>query len=241
MGELWATDELPKHAASCTSFESGNFPFHTHKVPTKIGVVLSLHAYQRLCHVVEFLGKDLEELANELESESHLQHGKDEALEAHHAQIRARREDTAAVCSVWSMDGVFVIYMYHTYISVYSHIYCFCNSYFCNITEPLHVSFSNSFGIFVNSFMTFFYFRDICFHNMDPCCFDRHLFRILKNVPISLLRISFIYTHTHIYIYIYSISQEICPRFLLCCALLWLYIDWFSHTHQAYFTGTVAI
>ena len=39
----------------------------------------------------------------------------------------------------------------------------------------------------------------------------------------------------------YSISQEICTRFLLCCALLWLYIDWFSHIQQAYFTGTVAI
>ena len=39
----------------------------------------------------------------------------------------------------------------------------------------------------------------------------------------------------------YSISQEICTRFLLCCALLWLYIDWFSRIHQAYFTGTVAI
>ena len=38
----------------------------------------------------------------------------------------------------------------------------------------------------------------------------------------------------------YSTSQEICTRFLLCCALLWLYIDWFSHIHQAYFTGTVA-
>ena len=43
------------------------------------------------------------------------------------------------------------------------------------------------------------------------------------------------------YIKEYSISQEICTRFLLCCALLWLYIDWFSHIHQAYFTGTVAI
>ena len=41
--------------------------------------------------------------------------------------------------------------------------------------------------------------------------------------------------------YTYSITQEICTRFLLCCALLWLYIDWFSHIHQAYFTGTVAI
>ena len=39
----------------------------------------------------------------------------------------------------------------------------------------------------------------------------------------------------------YSISQEIRTQFLLCCALLWLYIDWFSHIHQAYFTGTVAI
>ena len=35
----------------------------------------------------------------------------------------------------------------------------------------------------------------------------------------------------------YSISQEICTRFF---ALLWLYLDWFSHIHQAYFTGTVA-
>ena len=34
---------------------------------------------------------------------------------------------------------------------------------------------------------------------------------------------------------------KICMRFLLCCALLWLYIDWFSHIHQAYFTGTVEI
>ena len=40
---------------------------------------------------------------------------------------------------------------------------------------------------------------------------------------------------------IYSISQEICTRSLLCFALLWLYIDWFSHIHQAYFTGTVAL
>ena len=24
-------------------------------------------------------------------------------------------------------------------------------------------------------------------------------------------------------------------------ALLWLYIDWFSHIHQAYFPGTMAI
>ena len=43
------------------------------------------------------------------------------------------------------------------------------------------------------------------------------------------------------YFQVCSISQEICTRFLLCCALLWLYIDWFSHIHQAYFTGTVAI
>ena len=39
----------------------------------------------------------------------------------------------------------------------------------------------------------------------------------------------------------YSISQEICTRFLLCCALLGLYIDWFSHIHQAYFAGTLTI
>ena len=69
--------------------------------------------------------------------------------------------------------------------------------------------------------------------------------------------------------YMYSISQEICTRFLLCCALLWLYIDWypkkyahgfvvlcfvvvmqsfimnshevFIHIHQGCFAGTGAI
>ena len=48
-------------------------------------------------------------------------------------------------------------------------------------------------------------------------------------------------SHMNELIHTYGISQEICTRFLLCCALLWLYIDWFSHIHQAYFTGTVAI
>ena len=49
-----------------------------------------------------------------------------------------------------------------------------------------------------------------------------------------------LYPH-YVFLYKCSISQEICTRFLLCCALLWTYIDWFSHIHQAYFTGTVAI
>ena len=31
----------------------------------------------------------------------------------------------------------------------------------------------------------------------------------------------------------YNISQEICTRFLLCCALLWLYIDWFLALWQS--------
>ena len=33
--------------------------------------------------------------------------------------------------------------------------------------------------------------------------------------------------HRNEVVAMYSISQEICTRFLLCCALLWLYIDWF--------------
>ena len=63
-----------------------------------------------------------------------------------------------------------------------------------------------------------------------------------KTVLMCSKRVKRIAYTTHLrYIWLYSISQEICPRFLLCCALLWLYIDWFSHIHQAYFTGTVAI
>ena len=33
--------------------------------------------------------------------------------------------------------------------------------------------------------------------------------------------------HNNHVVQYYSISQEICTRFLLCCALLWSYIDWF--------------
>ena len=58
---------------------------------------------------------------------------------------------------------------------------------------------------------------------------------------INIMMIIFITIILILIIIMYSISQEICTRFLLCCALLWLYIDWFSHIHQAYFTGTVAI
>ena len=32
-------------------------------------------------------------------------------------------------------------------------------------------------------------------------------------------------------------NGQLRTRFLLCCALLWLYIDWFSHIHQAYNTN----
>ena len=48
--------------------------------------------------------------------------------------------------------------------------------------------------------------------------------------------ISYKYKHIELILdrlLIYSISQEICTQFLLSCALLWLYIDWFSHIHQA--------
>ena len=68
------------------------------KVPTKIGVALSLSAFQRLRHVAEFIEEDLEELADELESETRRQDEEGEALEARRAQIRARREGAAVVC-----------------------------------------------------------------------------------------------------------------------------------------------
>ena len=68
------------------------------------------------------------------------------------------------------------------------------------------------------------------------CMVTREIFlRMNKNIiTIMIISCPFI-AHK------YSISQEKCTRFFLCCALLWLYIDWFSHIHQAYFTGTVAI
>ena len=48
--------------------------------------------------------------------------------------------------------------------------------------------------------------------------------RYLTDIIIDLARWMETYSHDN-----YSISQEICTRFLLCCALLWLYIDWFSN------------
>ena len=38
------------------------------KVPTKIGVALSLRVFQRLRHIAEFIEEDLKELADKLES-----------------------------------------------------------------------------------------------------------------------------------------------------------------------------
>ena len=71
-------------------------------------------------------------------------------------------------------------------------------------------------------------------HQIEVCTHG-----LLYYIYITLL--VFIFKHLVHSIQWYSISQEICTRFLLCCALLWLYIDWFPHIHQAYFTGTVAI
>ena len=65
--------------------------------------------------------------------------------------------------------------------------------------------------------------------NQLSCIYNTYMHLILRAQP-----------HLHAQRW-YSISQEICTRFLLCCALLWLYIDWFSNIHQVYFTGTVAI
>ena len=67
------------------------------------------------------------------------------------------------------------------------------------------------------------------------------IFNILLLSVISILTDKMANVVSYDVMALYSISQEICTRFLLCCALLWLYIDWFSHIHQAYFTGTVAI
>ena len=71
---------------------------------------------------------------------------------------------------------------------------------------------------------------------------QRYKYNVVSHLLDAYIKCSVIYSwHWSCLDLTYSISQEICTRFLLCCALLWLYIDWFSHIHQAYFTGTVAI
>ena len=70
------------------------------------------------------------------------------------------------------------------------------------------------------------------------------LFQCSSGIWLPLVSVCWQHTRGNMlnsHLYMYSISQKICTRFLFCCALLWLYIDWFSHIHQAYFTGTVAI
>ena len=67
---------------------------------------------------------------------------------------------------------------------------------------------------------------------ISPVKFTSHLWltRFRSNLsldyPNHFSSISFLWL-------MYSISQEIYTRFLLCCALLWLYIDGFSLIHQA--------
>ena len=62
------------------------------RVPTKIGVALSLRAFQRLRHVAEFVSEDLEEIGEELAVLSDRQHQEDRELEERRTLIRARRE-----------------------------------------------------------------------------------------------------------------------------------------------------
>ena len=82
----------------------------------------------------------------------------------------------------------------------------------------------------------FILFLFVAFFQEDSCDYSS-IFAIVPSLELGTL-----YEQWHEKILpMYSISQEICTLFLLCCALLWLYTDWFTHTHQAYFAGTVAI
>ena len=77
------------------------------------------------------------------------------------------------------------------------------------------------------------------YRTFDANCWLFSLFRCLpysdrlmpfcKVDPMETVRgiVSLLRSYAHIQMDAYSISQEICTRFLLCCALLWLYIDWF--------------
>ena len=49
---------------------------------------------------------------------------------------------------------------------------------------------------------------------------------LFDSVPIRMFKLQYIPRNMH--------------TVLLCCALLWLYIDWFSHIHQAYSSASKA-
>ena len=75
-------------------------------------------------------------------------------------------------------------------------------------------------------------------HSCDPCLWSATPGPRLHPTLIcwsALLPICCVFPHLTISftddLWKYSISQEICTRFLLCCALLWLYIDWFMWIH----------
>ena len=128
----------------------------------------------------------------------------------------------AVVCLIWSTKYVTLVYAGWIRLDVYfmvyikGHISKIYVIYIYKSWRPYGVDAINSSWL-IPVFLTFIPSNKRCLSTLD------------KPLVLFLSAVK------------YSISQEICTRFLLCCALLWLYIDWFSHIHQAYFTGTVAI
>ena len=64
--------------------------------------------------------------------------------------------------------------------------------------------------------------------NTQDCVTYYFLIYVRKTITEDCNRV---FVYARMALTIHSISQEICTRFLFCCALLWLYIDWFSHWH----------
>ena len=98
------------------------------RVPTKIGVALSMRAFQRLRHVAEFVSEDLEEIGEELAVLSDRQHQEDRELEERRTLIRARREAAEWVTidmifrpgglSVYTQLPYFVTFRFTWYVAV---------------------------------------------------------------------------------------------------------------------------
>ena len=108
------------------------------RVPTKIGVALSLRAFQRLHHVAEFVSEDLQEIGDELAVLSERQHQEDRELEEWRTRIRARREAAEWVTidmetgrlSVYTQLPYFVTFRFTWYVSVILPWYDYLSSVF---------------------------------------------------------------------------------------------------------------
>ena len=174
-----------------------------------------------------------------------------------------QRTEIKAILFYFNLSNYF-IYIYMLYSAVFCRI-CRRSRYFFTWWIPT----AHGIPVFQNDRKWNVYVCPLRYHFIAANAFDHIIITwvicemIARFFTYMIMHVRYIPQNTHcrvlywlqyrsswgLFIYLQGLHHwhkvQYIPRnmhtVLLCCALLWLYIDWFYHIHQAYFTGTVAI